>query len=311
MFTFGDSYTTTGFNLSLTQPNRDNPLGNPAYPGYTATNGPNWVDFLTRTYNATFLQTINLASGGATVDSALIPPYQPTVRSLRDQVLDQFLPVYADAPASFPWQPNTTLFATWLGINDVGNAYAQPNSSALFARVFNVYARLMATLYQHGARNFLLLNVPPVDRSPLTQAAGPAAAADEAAAIAAWNANVTALAANLRRNYPDAATFVFDTHALFGAVLDAPCAYPQTCPYRNTTAYCESYADGTPAWDSFDPSCGIPVDEYFWLNSLHPTYRMMNVTAQEIAAELRGPGGRERGRGHMSLACAPDWARDG
>jgi len=32
----------------------------------------------------------------------------------------------------------------------------------------------------------------------------------------------------------------------------------------------------------------LPVDEYFWLNSLHPTFRMMNVTAQEIAAELSG-----------------------
>lgn len=38
-----------GFNDTLAQPNATDPLGNPAYPGYTATNGPNWVDFLTTT----------------------------------------------------------------------------------------------------------------------------------------------------------------------------------------------------------------------------------------------------------------------
>ena len=43
MVVFGDSYTTTGFNDTLAQPSRANPLGNPAYPGYTASNGPNWV----------------------------------------------------------------------------------------------------------------------------------------------------------------------------------------------------------------------------------------------------------------------------
>ena len=36
MFIFGDSYTTTGFEVNGTQPSRENPLGNPEYPGYTS-----------------------------------------------------------------------------------------------------------------------------------------------------------------------------------------------------------------------------------------------------------------------------------
>ena len=72
MIVFGDSYTTTGFNYTMAQPSRANPLGNPDYPGYTASNGPNWVDFLTTTYNETFLETINLAYGGATVGATNI-----------------------------------------------------------------------------------------------------------------------------------------------------------------------------------------------------------------------------------------------
>jgi len=286
MVTFGDSYSTTGFNDTGAQPSIANPLGNPAYPGYTATNGPNWVDFLTTTYNKTFLETINLAYGGATVDSALVAPYLPTVLSLKQQVLDEFEPVYASHPSFFDWQANTTLFASFLGINDVGNAYGEANKSLIYPQIFTEYAGLMDTLYQSGARNFLFLNVPPVNRSPLTVAQGSAAETEEATDIAAWNVNVTRMAANLSSTYSDATTFVFDTNAAFTQVLDDPCSHPETCAYKNTTDYCVYYENGTPSWYTFYPNCSLPVDEYFWLNTLHPTFRMMNVTAQEIAAEL-------------------------
>lgn len=45
---------------------------------------------------------------------------------------------------------------------------------------------------------------------------------------------------------------------------------------------------GTPALDTLDPSCGIPVNQYFWLNSLHPTSPMHDVLAQKVAAQLTG-----------------------
>lgn len=44
--------------------------------------------------------------------------------------------------------------------------------------------------------------------------------------------------------------------------------------------------NGTPSWYTFDSECGVPVDEYFWLNTLHPTFRVHNVTAQKIAEML-------------------------
>lgn len=286
MVVFGDSYTTTGFNDTLVQPNASNPLGNPAYPGYTATNGPNWVDFLTTTYNKTFLETVNLAYGGATIDSAYIEPYLPTVLSIKDQVQQEYLPVYADHPSFFDWQANNTLFAIFDGINDIGNAYSESNGSLALDLSIIEYASLVDQLYQSGARNFLFLNVPPVNRAPLTTAQGPAAETSEATQIAAWNANVTRIASNLTSTYPDATTFVFDTNAIFSQVLDDPCSHPETCPYQNTTGYCVYYENGTPSWYTLYQNCTYPVDEYFWLNTLHPTFRMMNVTAQAIAAHL-------------------------
>ncbi|KAK5163137.1 uncharacterized protein LTR77_010921 [Saxophila tyrrhenica] len=288
MVVFGDSYTTTGFNDTLAQPSKANPLGNPAYPGYTATNGPNWVDFLTTTYNATFLKTVNLAYGGATVDSALVRPYLPTVLSLKDQIYQEYIPNYSTHPKSFNWKKKNTLFASFFGINDIGNAYSNANASTVLAQDIAEYASLMDVLYQSGARNFLFLNVPPVNRSPLTVAQGHASQRLEAEYISAYNANITAMAANLSSTYADATTFVFNTHRIFRQVLNDPCSHLETCAYKNTTDYCVDYENGTDSWYTFDADCGVAVDEYFWLNSLHPTFRMMNATAKAIVEELSG-----------------------
>lgn len=126
-FVFGDSYTQTGFNFTQEPyPQPGNPLGNPPYPGYTSANGPNWIDVLTVKYNQSVLLTYNLAYGGATVDSDLVKPYEDTVLSVKQQVQDEFVPGYTgDSPSAAgapKWAGEDTLFAVWIGINDVGNS---------------------------------------------------------------------------------------------------------------------------------------------------------------------------------------------
>lgn len=88
MIVFGDSYTTNGYNISAGIDS--------SVPGFTSSNGPNWVGFLgmstvrlvvrrlftdriESTYNVTDTRVFNLAYGGATIDSALVEPYLPTV----------------------------------------------------------------------------------------------------------------------------------------------------------------------------------------------------------------------------------------
>lgn len=145
MFVFSDSYTTTGFEVNGTQPSAANPFGNPPYPGYTSSNGPNWIDFLTTTYNQSFVKTINLAYGGATIDGALIPAYLPTVLSVKQQVNDEYIPTYAGHPEFFDWRSKDTLFAIFIGINDIGNAYGWSNSLVVFDKVIAEYAGLVVS----------------------------------------------------------------------------------------------------------------------------------------------------------------------
>ncbi|KAI5266786.1 hypothetical protein E4T47_08217 [Aureobasidium subglaciale] len=286
IFAFGDSYTTTGFDPSLTQPGPGNPLGNPIYPGYTSSNGPNYIDYLTTAYNKSFIETVNLAYGGATVDGTLVAPYKPSVLSVKQQVQTQFLPIYASHFSPVPWSSFDTLFTIFIGINDVGNSYASQNAT-LLSTIFTELSGLVDQLYTTGARNFLFMNVPPVDLSPLTQAAGPSSQAIEAADIADWNHRITTLSKSLSQKYTDTTSFLFDTHKVFSRVIEHPCAYPQTCAYQNTTAYCQAYENGTPSPTYFDPGCGISVDKYLWLNSLHPTFRMHDAFASQIVKLIK------------------------
>ncbi len=88
-------------------------------------------------------------------------PYRPTVLSLRQQVTDEFVPGYtsagnasASAPSAPHWTGADSLFALWIGINDIGNSYSSGTaaSATLNGRIMAVYAGLVDSLRGGGAR---------------------------------------------------------------------------------------------------------------------------------------------------------------
>lgn len=264
VFSFGDSYTTTEFNWqALPYPSAEAgvPLGNPAYPGITSANGANWIDYLTVRYNRTLLTTYNLAVGGATAGP--VGPEVPTIKSLRGQVHDWFMPAYAHrggdgrapgaAPGAPSWRGDDSVFTFWLGINDIGGTYMRgprgPGGTDALNRaiILGEYAALAADLRAAGARNFVFVNVPPIDRSPLTRGAGEAAQRLEKADVESFNALVVDMARGLRAQGAGADgeetvnVWVYDSHAAFGKVMDDPSSYPQTAGYTNVEDFCEAY----------------------------------------------------------------------
>jgi hypothetical protein len=107
------------------------------------------VDFLTTVYNRSTVLTYNLADGGATIDGTLIKPWKPEVESLTDQVRKRYLPNYANKPAHAPWTAKTSLFAFWIGINDVGNSYWDSNSSRVDT-AFKLYMDILDEVGKHS-----------------------------------------------------------------------------------------------------------------------------------------------------------------
>lgn len=261
-FSFGDSYTQTGFDVDGTLPAVGNPLGNPPFPGYTAVGGTNWIDQMTVKYNNSLVLTYNYAYGGATIDASLVQPYEPTVLSMTDQV-NQFLSGVASKPATAPWTSANSLFSFWIGINDIGNSYYQSGSRDAFSdTLLDAYFALVEKLLNVGARNFLFINVPPIDRSPLMLSQGAAAQSLEASVIAGYNAKLAQRAQWLQGNNTGVQTWLWDSNAAFTTVLNNPTAY--------------GFVDNT--------SYGSTGD--FWGNNYHPSSAAQEIWAQGVAKVL-------------------------
>jgi phospholipase/lecithinase/hemolysin len=273
LFSFGDSYTATGFLPNSTQPSLTNPLGNPPLPGRTFSNGRNWLTSLATEYNASSLRIYNFAMGGSIVDSFGVPyPFRP----LSEQIDRFFLPNYGGAGNGtqregdnrIGWTSSATLFALFFGINDVNGAVVQAfNSSSstrtstnnstngtavpsydssldfLLTRTITAYDQHIETLYKAGARNFLFLNVPAIHRVPAATVQGEDMVAAIRDAVLDFNSRVRDTVLQVLRRHPEATAFLLDTFSLFDAVLDEPESRVETAVYRNTTGFCEAYAN--------------------------------------------------------------------
>ncbi|CAF9936008.1 MAG: hypothetical protein HETSPECPRED_009981 [Heterodermia speciosa] len=311
LFTFGDSYSSTGFSPLGPPPSFQNPLGNPEYPGITTIGTADYTSLLpsTTTLNHSSLRLYNLACGGATIDDRIVattdppwrddrgvPPYCEEVGalSLRKQVEDIFLPYYGPTGArKANWDPNHTVFTLWFGVNDVlhiednvrkGRGTATAYIHALMAS----YTASIAKLYAAGSRRVLIFNVPPLDRLPPSSTSSPSILIPTI--ITQLNSLLTTLTSHPHPSFPLATLTLLDAHALFSSILDHPAAFG----IKNTTGACPPYAFSREE-ELWVEGCGVRRREYFWADGLHPTSTVQRVLAGEVGRVLAGD--REMGDG--------------
>ncbi|KAF7323526.1 Carbohydrate esterase family 16 protein [Mycena kentingensis (nom. inval.)] len=290
-FSFGDSYTQTGFNVTAGPlPSLASPLGNPAYPGLTATPGPNWIDVATVQYNHSRVRTYNFAFSGATVSRDLQPPFAEFVQTLPDQIAS--MRAWSEAGGSAEWRApgREALFSIWIGINDIDQSWARTDvdhaqlTKDLVARYLtHVQTLVLVSSSWHqflrpfltspsdiGARNFLIINVPPLPRAPgmLAPPITPANRTFEAALIADYNAllfsRVRAFAASKRSH--GVRLWLYDAFEAFTRVLD------------------------NPEWFGFNDTTGDDgvTGGQFWFNWIHPVSAAQVIFGREISDILAG-----------------------
>ncbi|RAH47336.1 putative cellulose-binding GDSL lipase/acylhydrolase [Aspergillus brunneoviolaceus CBS 621.78] len=263
VISFGDSYTSTTFDITGTKPSAANPLGNPPYPGWTASGGTNWISDIVAKYNNSLLLSYNLAYGGATVNASLVAPYLPTVYSIIDQV-DEFQEDLSPPPSWAPWDAKNTLFAVWIGVNDVAGSWYQTSAAALEREILDQLFEQIEHVYQGGARNFALLTVPPIERTPnIMQGSDPDYTIPRLkAAIEHWNTILVEKVEVLAQTHHDAIVKVVDTQPVFNNILDS----------------------GGAAADCWNPD-GVTC---LWFNDFHPGIVIQDAVAQAVAAAWKG-----------------------
>ncbi|KAK7038569.1 family 16 carbohydrate esterase [Favolaschia claudopus] len=257
-FSFGDSYTQTGFSISIGPlPSPSNPLGNPAYPGDTATPGENWIDVATTKFNHSLILTYNFAFSGATVSRDIVPPFADFVRTLPDQIDE--LVAWDSWNTKRVWRSDDSLFSIWIGINDIDLSYAlDVNHTALTDKLITRYFEQVESL------------VPPLNRTPSLLGQPASVCAKEAGIIAYYNAQLRegVRAFRQRKRHQkqgEVKIWEYDAYEAFTRVLDRPGEYG----FNNVTG-----DDGTPG--------------QFWYNWLHPVSAAQVIFGREIGKLLAG-----------------------
>ncbi|KAL5001723.1 GDSL lipase/esterase [Aspergillus recurvatus] len=251
LFSFGDSYTTTSFNVSSTQPSPENPMGNPPLGSGTAADSTNWVGYLATVYNDTTVLSYNHAVYGATVNNTLVPNVP---HDLVHQVSRVFEPNYCPSPEPDTeieprekWTPEAALFTVWVGINDIYFLSQKTDPLKHIPSVLQSYFNLVDRLHGCGARDFVIFNVPPCDRSPQILTLEPPDIQLYDTVTKEFNRQLLNAAGQWRLANPDSAMSTYDAWSFFTEVLDNPQEYG----FVDST--CIGASKGCVWWDDFHP----------------------------------------------------------
>ena len=246
------------------------PDGPYAMGGHHFTNGATWAEGLARTlalagnarpaFAGRGTQASNYAVGGARAVAGY-----PCRFNLPAQVSTYL--------SDFPQTPASTLVAIEIGGNDVRDALVAAaggqNPAPYIQNALASLGNSVGTLYAHGARKFLLLNVPDLGKLPAVRQLGPAAVAGGNFLAGAYNANLALLSQQLTQLLPGSDIRIVDIYAKLNQVVADPDAYGLV----NATDACV-----TPNQPPF--KCAQPDSYVFW-DGIHPT-----KAVHEIVAEL-------------------------
>lgn len=254
----------------------------------TASGGPIWTEFLTDCGLKPGLtnprtcprQLWDFAYAGANTDTALTPLHWNHTVSLERQI-EQF-EKYGDPALRSVLRKENALVAFWIGINDINDLAKLRGKNESFAplyeQVISAQQKLWDRVYSLGYRKFLLLNLPPLDRSP--------SPAVNASLVATYNGVLAQHVDAFRTLRRDAAVLLFDINTVLNGVFNDAEKYG----FTNTTGFCPGYNQADVLTDPGKYGCGEGLDSYLWYNSGHLTSRVHKVFSRLLEKWLGEQG---------------------
>lgn len=258
LIVFGDSYSTstTDYNTMT-------------YSGFNYSGGKNWELHLADDVHK--MKLWNYACGGAVVDLTVVngnAQYTPMTEQYK-----YFVNNMSAGKKFSSWKGESTLFAVWFGINDLGgkNRWSGLTSSQIDENIMKSMFKMVEGMYTHGGRNFIFFYVPPVEKSPYYVNNGNANVIG--ADIPNYNQALKKYAKAFSEAHSDATVFVYDAYSEFTYIMENKSQYGITI----LNAYCQNLSNWQ--WSG----CQEPKN-YFWADAIHPLYEVHKVLATDLDA---------------------------
>ena len=272
VYTFGDSLSDPGNLYNLTEETV------PQTPPYAQrfSNGEVWVEYLAADLGLTptpFTEVnpldppsdgINFAIGGASTGGS-----NTGIADSPTGVLSQ-IGIFQDLQAL---QPNSeaALYVYLAGANDFAGGDAAPPATDIAEPIGNVETAVR-TLFDLGAQNFLVSNLPDLAFTPLFLDSE--FADDISSTVAAYNLALAQSLENLRGELPGINIAELDFETLFAEAITNPAQFG----FTDVETPCLTNFSSPIDLDGFNV-CGNPDETLFW-DDFHPTTTAHDVFGQ-------------------------------
>lgn len=259
LFTFGDSYTDTGFDPRSTLPSSGDIMGNPSNIMQ------NWVACLVNYYHSALTYSYNYGRSGATIDNSII--YSPNgAQPVYSQVRDSFVPLAGSSPQK-QWSSANAIAGFFIGINDVTVCqWNNCNMTDLAPKLQYSYRTSIRAVYDTGVRNFFVLNLPPLEKTPHLQSETVELRQRWIDIAAIYNTALYDSISAFQSRHPDTTILFFHNRRLWENVLSNYAAYG----FNSITEITSNYYDTTKVW----------------INDFHPGHGMHKIVASALSHEL-------------------------
>jgi len=207
----------------------------------------------------------NYAHDGAVVDNKLVARDEADTSFVTQY--DKFTETLYGKDTLRTWASRTTLFAIWFGTNDIlyMNRSQGISSNDVIDNILSTKFQKVQDLYEHGARHFLFIYVPTIEKSPLNK--------DNSlyfgyADTTYYNTKVKNFASNFASTHPDVNVLVYDAYMEFNYIMD----HKDEFGIENITDSCEDTGS----------KCDKKDSTYFWHDKIRPSVRVQEAVAQDI-----------------------------
>ena len=275
---FGDSLSDTGNLYAYTQHKIPS---SPPYDQGRFSNGPIWIDSLMAGYNPedTSVYVLNYAFGGAGVSTLMDYAGLFTLH----QEVDTYLLAHGDIadPAG--------LFVIWMGANNYLALEETLNTKIVTRGIYASIERLI----QHGASNFVIVNLPDLGRSPAAKFLGIEDNLHQA--TEQHNSDLQIVTNELKSQYPNRNIMYFDANKLLTEIFQQSEKYG----FFNTTDACTGRLIEDKSLNSMVAlassmrkriSRSLACDGYLFFDPIHPTTQAHTLLAQRFSKFLENEG---------------------
>lgn len=250
---FGDSHSFMGTNYD-----------NMTYSKDLLADRLNWPLRLTKIHNMTLY---NYAANGAVVDLNIIYRKDFPIDFIKQYELfyERMSPgkKYYDK-----WNSTDTLFAIYMGSNDVGHVNNLKNNKTVNENlddILNIFFDKVEKIYQIGGKNLMIIMVSPLDLAPVS----PKSKQIYSANIQYFNCKLIEKSKELYNKYEDINIIVYDTNGEYKFIM------------KNYKKF--NFISVTDMWKSNRSS---KLDNFFWRDNTHISNKANAILAEDIDSLL-------------------------